>query len=148
LNEWTALKSNSPKNRKTSFASIESTLDLVTICILTLGILDVLTLVYSRFHLHPIERIFGYVTLVIMFLTTFRFVSAHRSFKKIVTTSGHDDTLLFSSLRQLNGELIGDALIIIAHIVGTFAFHEMMFGPYSSLNNSALTRSAVEAPMK
>jgi hypothetical protein len=83
-----------------------------------------------------------------MFLTTFRFVSAHRSVKKIVTTSGNDVTLLFSSLRQFNGALIGVVLIIIAHIAGTFAFHEMMFGPYSSLNNSALTRSAVDAPMK
>ncbi|NQW37836.1 MAG: hypothetical protein HQ469_01340 [Cyanobacteria bacterium] len=119
------------------FKRISNTLRIVAIVIIILGTLDFFTLIYSYGKLMLVERVLAYLTLAVMAWTTYRFIRTYRAMRDIVRTAGNDVALLLSSLKYLDGALIGVVFIILGHVFGTFAFHEMMYGPYKILNEFA-----------
>ena len=119
------------------FKKISNTLRWVAVTIVVLGVLDFFTLIYSYGKLLLVERALAYLTLAVMAWTTYRFIGTYRAMRDIVRTAGNDVGLLLSSLKYLDGAMSGVVLIIAGHIFGTFAFHEMMYGPYKILNEFA-----------
>ena len=137
------------EKENTSFLLLRRSLSLAFVTIMLLGVLDALTLIFSKDALHDVELIVGIFVIVLMVWASFRFASAYQRITKIITTKGDDISNLMGAVKQLNSTFFGIFILIAGHIVGTFFFHEMMYGPYSILNDMffSLPKDPAAMPM-
>lgn len=99
-----------------------------------LALLDALTLVASLKVLTPTQILIGIVTVVAVFYTVFSLWMSNDRMFRIVRSEGQDMQLLFQGTQRLENAFVGISIGILGHIIGTFDYHEMMYGPYSIFN--------------
>jgi len=78
------------EKENTSFLLLRRSLSLAFVAIMLLGVLDALTLIFSKDALHDVELIVGIFLIVLMAWASFRFASTYQRITKIVTTKGDD----------------------------------------------------------
>lgn len=98
---------------------------------LLLAILDAWTLVASIKVLNLFQTLIGVVTVLATFYTVTALWRARGRLIRIVKTEGEDLSLLFKGTQYLENAFVSVTVAIIGHIVGTFTYHEMMYGPYA-----------------
>ena len=98
---------------------------------LLLAILDAWTLVASIKVLNLFENLIGVVTVLATFYTVTALWRARGRLIRIVKTEGEDLSLLFKGTQYLENAFVSVTVAIIGHVVGTFTYHEMMYGPYA-----------------
>ncbi len=98
---------------------------------LLLAILDAWTLVASIKVLNLFQALIGVVTVLATFYTVTALWRARGRLIRIVKTEGEDLSLLFKGTQYLENAFVSVTVAIIGHIVGTFTYHEMMYGPYA-----------------
>ena len=98
---------------------------------LLLALLDTWTLVASLKVLSLLEVLIGIVTVLATFYTVAALWRARGQLIRIAKTEGEDLSLLFRGTQHLENAFVSVTVAIIGHIVGTFTYHEMMYGPYA-----------------
>lgn len=98
---------------------------------LLLAILDAWTLVASIKVLNLFQTLIGVVTVLATFYTVTALWRARGRLIRIVKTEVEDLSLLFKGTQYLENAFVSVTVAIIGHVVGTFTYHEMMYGPYA-----------------